>query len=185
MKIYTWDDMAEEQLNPLAGRKALHGTAITVAHFRFDKGNKVALHHHANDQITIVEEGAVRMVVGDEEFVLKAGQMVHVPPDIPHGNEALEFLPAPEVGLVGRTPWSARPLRTLLVRCKWRLRRGCLPSQPKANATSMAARLMARVTTLSWPPVYRSEISHGPWHSGSITIRSMASSRMGWRLPLA
>ena len=90
MKIYTWDDMAEEQLNPLAGRKALHGTAITVAHFRFDKGNKVALHHHANDKITIVEEGAVRMVVGDEEFVLKAGQMVHVPPDIPHGNEALE-----------------------------------------------------------------------------------------------
>ena len=90
MKIYTWDDMAEEQLNPLAGRKALHGTAITVAHFRFDKGNKVALHHHANDQITIVEEGAVRMVVGDEEVVLKAGQMVHVPPDVPHGNEALE-----------------------------------------------------------------------------------------------
>jgi quercetin dioxygenase-like cupin family protein len=90
MKIQTWDDIAEEQLNPLAGRKALHGTAITVAHFRFDKGNKVASHHHGNDQITIVEKGAVRMVVGDEAFVLKAGQMVHVAPDIPHGNEALE-----------------------------------------------------------------------------------------------
>jgi quercetin dioxygenase-like cupin family protein len=90
MKIYTWDDMAEEQLNPLAGRKALHGTAITVAHFRFDKGSKVAIHDHANDQVTIVEKGAVRMVVGGEEFVLRAGQMVHVPPDVPHGNEALE-----------------------------------------------------------------------------------------------
>src|SRR5664280_1023453 len=90
MKTYTWDDIAEEQLNPLAGRKALHGTAITVAHFRFDKGNKVASHHHVNDQVTIVEKGAVRMVVGDEEFVLKAGQMVHVAPNIPHGNEALE-----------------------------------------------------------------------------------------------
>lgn len=30
------------------------------------------------------------MFVGDEEPVLKAGQMVHVPPDVPHGNEALE-----------------------------------------------------------------------------------------------
>jgi quercetin dioxygenase-like cupin family protein len=90
MEIHTWDDIAEEQLNPLAGRKALHGTAITVAHFRFDKGNQVALHHHANDQVTIVEKGAVRMVVGGEEFVLKAGEMVHVPPDVPHGNEALE-----------------------------------------------------------------------------------------------
>src|ERR1022692_2336883 len=56
MKIYTWNDIAEEQLNPLAGRKTLHGTAITVAHFRFDKGNKVALHHHANDQVTMVEK---------------------------------------------------------------------------------------------------------------------------------
>ena len=90
MKTYTWDEIAEEQLNPLAGRKALHGSAITVAHFRFDKGNKVASHHHANDQITIVEKGAVRMTCGEEVFVLKAGEMVHVPPDVPHGNEALE-----------------------------------------------------------------------------------------------
>ena len=83
MKTYTWDDIAEEQLNPLAGRKALHGSSITVAHFRFDKGNKVASHHHVHDQVTIVEKGALRMVVGDEEFVLKVGEMVHVPPDPP------------------------------------------------------------------------------------------------------
>jgi quercetin dioxygenase-like cupin family protein len=90
VKIYTWDDLPEDRLNPLAGRKTIHGSAITVAHFRFDKGNKVALHHHANDQITIVEKGALRMFVGGEEFVLKAGQMAHLPPDVPHGNEALE-----------------------------------------------------------------------------------------------
>ena len=90
MKTYTWDEIAEEQLNPLAGRKALHGAAITVAHFRFDKGNKVASHHHVNDQVTIVEKSAVRMTVGDEEFVLKAGEMVLVAPNVPHGNEALE-----------------------------------------------------------------------------------------------
>jgi quercetin dioxygenase-like cupin family protein len=90
MKIQKWDDISEDQLNPLAGRKALHGEAITVAHFRFNKGNKEASHHHINDQITIVEKGAVRMFVADEEFVLKAGEMVHVPPEVPHGNEALE-----------------------------------------------------------------------------------------------
>jgi quercetin dioxygenase-like cupin family protein len=105
MKIHTWDSIAEDTLNPLAGRKALHGTAITVAHFRFDKGNKVALHHHGNDQITIVQKGAVRMVCGDEEFQLKAGQMVHVPPEVPHGNEALEDTVIIEVFSPVREDW--------------------------------------------------------------------------------
>ncbi len=61
-----------------------------MARFRFDKGNQVAMHHHANDQITTVESGSVRMTCGDEEFVLKAGDMIHVPPNVPHGNIALE-----------------------------------------------------------------------------------------------
>ncbi len=77
-------------MNPLAGRKALHGEQITLARFRFDKGTQVAMHHHANDQITTVESGSVRMTCGDEEFVLKAGDMIHVPPNVPHGNIALE-----------------------------------------------------------------------------------------------
>ncbi len=90
MQIQTWTDIAEDALNPLAGRRALHGSSITIARFRFDKGNQVASHHHGNAQITIVQSGAIRMVVGEEVLHLKAGDMVHVPPDVPHGNEALE-----------------------------------------------------------------------------------------------
>jgi quercetin dioxygenase-like cupin family protein len=105
MKIQTWDDIAEDALNPLAGRKALHGTDMTVAHFRFQKGNTVASHHHANDQITIVEKGAVRMTVGEETFDLKAGQMVHVDPDVPHGNVALEDTMIMEIFSPVREDW--------------------------------------------------------------------------------
>jgi len=105
MKTYTWDGITEEPLNPLAGRKALHGAHITVAHFRFDKRNKVARHHHANDQVTIVEKGSVRMVVGDEECVLKAGEMLHVPPDVPHSNEALEDTVIMEIFSPIREDW--------------------------------------------------------------------------------
>jgi quercetin dioxygenase-like cupin family protein len=105
MQIHTWTGIAEETLNPLARRKALHGKNITVARFRFDKGNQVASHHHGNDQITIVEKGAVRMVVGDEVLVLKAGDMVHVPPDVPHANEALEDTVIIEVFSPVREDW--------------------------------------------------------------------------------
>ena len=105
MQIHTWSTIAEEPLNPLAGRKALHGTNMTVARFRFDKGNKVAMHHHVNDQITIVESGAVRMVVGEETLHLKAGEMVHVAPDVPHGNEALEDTIIVEIFSPVREDW--------------------------------------------------------------------------------
>jgi quercetin dioxygenase-like cupin family protein len=105
MKIQTWDDIHEDALNPLAGRKALHGHDITVARFRFDKGNQVASHHHANDQITTVESGAVRMTVADETFVLKAGEMVHVPPNVPHGNVALEDTIIVEIFSPVREDW--------------------------------------------------------------------------------
>lgn len=105
MDVYTWDTIKEDVMSPTAGRKALHGKMITLARFRFDKGNKVAMHHHPNDQITTVQSGAIKMVVGDEEFILKAGEMVHVPPDVPHGNEALEDTVVIEIFSPVRQDW--------------------------------------------------------------------------------
>jgi quercetin dioxygenase-like cupin family protein len=105
MDIQTWNTIKEDVLNPLAGRKALHGKMITLARFRFDKGNKVAMHHHANDQITTVESGKVRFFTDKEETILKAGDMVAVPPDVPHGNEALEDTIIVEIFSPVRQDW--------------------------------------------------------------------------------
>ena len=107
MDIQTWNIIKEDVLNPLAGRKALHGKMITLARFRFDKGNKVAMHHHANDQITTVESGSVRFFTDKEETILKAGDMVAVPPDVPHGNEALEDTIIVEIFSPVRQDWIA------------------------------------------------------------------------------
>lgn len=90
MRTCTWDEIPEETLNPLAGRKALHGKNITLARFRLDKGNVVAMHHHVNDQITMVESGRVRFNLDGEEKELRAGEFLHVAPNVPHGNVALE-----------------------------------------------------------------------------------------------
>jgi quercetin dioxygenase-like cupin family protein len=105
MEITTWKQIKEDVLNPLAGRKALHGKMITLARFRFDKGNKVAMHHHPNDQITTVESGSVRFIMNGEEVLLKAGDMVAVPPDVPHANEALEDTVIVEIFSPVRADW--------------------------------------------------------------------------------
>lgn len=105
MNILTWKDIKEDAMNPLAGRKALHAENMTVARFRFDKGNQVAMHHHVNDQVTMVESGKVKMTCGEETFELAAGQFVHVPPDVPHGNVALEDTVIIEIFSPRRQDW--------------------------------------------------------------------------------
>ena len=97
--------MKEDQLSPTTGRTALHAQKMTLARFDFKKGNKVASHHHHNDQITTVQSGSINMTVGDEEFLLKAGEMVLVGPDIPHSNVALEDTIVVEIFSPVREDW--------------------------------------------------------------------------------
>jgi quercetin dioxygenase-like cupin family protein len=105
MKPCTWNDINEDALGPLAGRRVLHGKNITVARFRFDRGNEVAMHRHVNDQVTMVQTGSLRMVVGGAEMVLQAGDMVHVGPDVQHGNVALEDSVVIEIFSPVREDW--------------------------------------------------------------------------------
>ena len=47
---------------------------------------------HVSEQVTWILEGAMRLWIGvpEEEVTLRAGQMVVIPPDVPHRAEALE-----------------------------------------------------------------------------------------------
>lgn len=106
MDLSNWHtSVKEDELSPTAGRKAVHGEYMTMARFRFDKGNVVAVHQHANDQITTCESGSVKMSMGDKEFIMKAGDVVHVPPNVPHGNVALEDTIIVEVFSPVREDW--------------------------------------------------------------------------------
>jgi quercetin dioxygenase-like cupin family protein len=53
----------------------------------------VPRHQHANEQITYVLEGALRFRLGpagDEQVDVRAGEVLTIPPDLPHSAEALE-----------------------------------------------------------------------------------------------
>ena len=90
MKLYNWDHIAEEQLNPLFSRKAIHGEKMTVALIHLRKGSVVPLHQHSHEQASIVQSGRIRFVVAGEEAWLQAGDIILTPPDAPHTVEALE-----------------------------------------------------------------------------------------------
>ncbi len=90
MKVYHWAHIKKEPKNPLLAMQVIHGDKMTVAKVHLQKGAIVPLHHHVNEQFSIVESGRLRFVIGDAEATLQAGDMVLIPSDTPHTVEALE-----------------------------------------------------------------------------------------------
>ena len=90
---YRWDDMPVETLTPLLGRRLITGERMMLAHVYLKKGCIVPLHHHDNEQLTYVLEGALKFWIGGEDgdvVIVHAGEVLHIPSNVPHKAEALE-----------------------------------------------------------------------------------------------
>ena len=87
------DDLPKEQVIPSLSRRLIWGEQVMLAHVFLDKGCIVPKHSHHNEQITWVLEGALRFWVGEEleeQIDVNAGEVLHIPPNVPHKAEALE-----------------------------------------------------------------------------------------------
>jgi quercetin dioxygenase-like cupin family protein len=105
MQHYNWDRLEEEPLNALLGRRMIHGRHMTVARIRLRKGAVVPMHSHPNEQISMLESGALRFVISGEERVLRSGDALVIPPDAPHLVEALEDSLAVDLFSPPREDW--------------------------------------------------------------------------------
>jgi len=90
MQLYQWDSVEKEQLNPRFARQVIHGDTITVARVYLRKGCFVPEHSHHNEQISMMDQGALKFVIGGQEKVLRAGDVLRIPANMPHSAEALE-----------------------------------------------------------------------------------------------
>lgn len=92
-RLFRWDDLPKERLNDLLERRLVTGERIMLAHVYLKKGCLVPRHHHENEQITYVLEGALHFWLGEdekEERIVKAGSVLTIPPNLPHKALALE-----------------------------------------------------------------------------------------------
>jgi quercetin dioxygenase-like cupin family protein len=93
LRKYRWDDMPKEDLNRGLARRLVTGDQVMLAHVYFTKGTEVPRHRHHNEQITYILEGALRFWIGGEEsepIDIRAGEVLHIPSNVPHKAEALE-----------------------------------------------------------------------------------------------
>ena len=89
-----WSDIPVEPLNPLIGRQFVVGTGTMLARVLLAKGAHVPLHSHVNEQITYILEGTLRFLMHEggeaREVVVHAGEVLCIPPSVPHEALALE-----------------------------------------------------------------------------------------------
>ena len=105
MQLYEWNTIQKEQLNPLFTRQVIHGDTMTVARIHLRKGCSVPEHSHHNEQISMIEQGAIRFVLGGVEKIVRAGEVLRIPPHLPHSAEAIEDCVAVDLFSPPREDW--------------------------------------------------------------------------------
>jgi quercetin dioxygenase-like cupin family protein len=90
MEIHSWKDMAWEKVTDGISRKIITGTNEMVAHVYLKKDAVVPEHSHVSEQISYVLEGILKLTVQGEDHVIRAGEVLVIPPHVPHLAVALE-----------------------------------------------------------------------------------------------
>ena len=91
-----WEDIPKEQVTETIHRRLFTGDRMMIAHVYLDKGAIVPTHQHENEQLTYILEGALHFWIGAEddpgreELVVRAGEILYIPSNVPHKAEALE-----------------------------------------------------------------------------------------------
>jgi quercetin dioxygenase-like cupin family protein len=93
----------------MIGRRLVTGERMMIAHVYLQAGAIVPRHEHDNEQLTYILEGTLRLWLGpddDEEmFDIRAGEVLHIPPNVPHRAEALENTLDVDVFSPPRSDW--------------------------------------------------------------------------------
>ncbi len=92
-KWYRWTDVPREDVSERLARRLITGDRVMLAHVYLKKGCVVPRHSHENEQFTYILEGALQFFIGAdgaEEVVVRAGEVLHLPGNVPHEARALE-----------------------------------------------------------------------------------------------
>jgi quercetin dioxygenase-like cupin family protein len=88
-----WEEIPREEVTSEIGRRLVTGEHLMLAQVYLKKGALVPKHAHHNEQITWILEGALEFRLGEdlsEVVVVRAGETLRIPGNLPHEARALE-----------------------------------------------------------------------------------------------
>jgi len=90
VRYMRWDEVQNEDLRPGLSRRCVHGQQLTVARVLLKKGIIIPEHSHINEQVTYILDGWLRFQINGEIVDVRAGEVLCIPPNVPHSAEAME-----------------------------------------------------------------------------------------------
>ncbi|HEV2232217.1 MAG TPA: cupin domain-containing protein [Terriglobia bacterium] len=90
MEQFAWETVKKEVMNPKVWRKVITGEKAMLAQVFIAKGGVVPTHQHESEQISYIVEGALKFGMEGKEVVVRAGEVLHIPSNVPHSAVALE-----------------------------------------------------------------------------------------------
>lgn len=84
------DAQLETVADGLSRKIGAHNDNLMVVEVHFEAGTTAPLHHHRHEQITYVVSGKFEFTVGDETYIVGAGDSLYKQPNIEHGATCLE-----------------------------------------------------------------------------------------------
>ena len=90
LKYTAWNKVEHEKLNDKIDREMITGDKLMLARVFIKKGGHVPMHHHHNEQVTYILEGALKFDIDGKEIVVKAGEVLCIPSNMPHEAWAME-----------------------------------------------------------------------------------------------
>src|SRR5690348_17456604 len=83
-EITSWEKIETEKLSDKISRQMIFGEKAMLARIVLKRGAIVPRHSHVNEQITWIISGALKLIFDDGERVLRDGEMLLIPANVPH-----------------------------------------------------------------------------------------------------
>lgn len=83
--VAAWDETEATEVYPGITRQSITTTESTIVRYTYHPGCVFPVHHHPEEQITVVHSGQIAFEVGGQHIDLREGQVAVIPGGVPHG----------------------------------------------------------------------------------------------------
>ncbi len=95
-QVADWDSIPIETLDNETSRQMFVGDNLMMCRLVFPPNLETPAHEHFHEQMTIVQRGRVRFIIGNKKITAEADDILRFPPNCWHGatmlNEEVELI---------------------------------------------------------------------------------------------
>jgi quercetin dioxygenase-like cupin family protein len=90
IQLLSFKESPSENINQFITKRFVSGENATMGYFTCKKGAVIPMHQHVYEQYSIILQGSISVMVAGKEIIVKAGEVIVIPPYVPHEYTVLE-----------------------------------------------------------------------------------------------